>query len=93
MSVTLKQFLADGRLKRHRSSPREIRDLLCVADRDLKDAAVTAISLDRRFITAYQTVLQLATIVLAASGFRATGAGRPAVLGWLKKHHPTFLPK
>lgn len=150
MSVTLKQFLADGRLKRHRSSPREIRDLLRVADRDLKDAAVTAISLDRRFITAYQAVLQLATIVLAASGFRATGAGhhwatfktlpellgqdlqnlsdyfdqcrtkrnlsdydrageisreeagellkeakkfRPAVLGWLKKHHPTFLPK
>ena len=75
MSVALKQFLADGRLKHHRSSPKEIRDLLRVVDRDLKDAAATAISLDLRFTTAYKAAFQLATIVLAASGYRATGAG------------------
>ncbi len=73
--MTLKQFLADGRLKPHHTNPKEIQDLLRVADRDLKDAAVTAISFDRRFITAYQAVVQLGTIVLAASGFRTTGAG------------------
>lgn len=73
--MTLKQFSADGRLKRHRTNPREIRDLLRVVNRDLKDAAVTAISYDRRFATAYQAVLQLATVVLAASGFRTTGTG------------------
>ena len=31
---------------------------------------MTAVSLDRRFATAYSAALQLATIVLAASGFR-----------------------
>jgi len=73
--VALKQFLADGRLKAHRTTPKEIRDLFRVADRDLKDAAVTAISLDRRFITAYQAAFQLAAIVIAASGFRTAGIG------------------
>lgn len=73
--MALKQFLADGRLKPHRTTPKEIRDLLRVADRDLKDAAVTAVSFDRRFITAYQAAFQLATIVLATSGFRTTGMG------------------
>lgn len=75
MSVALKQFLADGRLKPHRTSPKEIRDLFRVADRDLKDAAATVISFDLRFTTAYQAAFQLATIVLAASGFRTAGSG------------------
>lgn len=75
MNVALKQFLAEGRLKPHRASLKEIRDLLRVVDRDLKDARVTAISFDRQFITAYQAAFQLATIVLAASGFRTTGTG------------------
>lgn len=73
--MALKQFLADGRLKPHRPSPKEIRDLLRVADRDLKDAVINAISVDLRFTTAYQAIFQLATIVLAASGFRTTGSG------------------
>ena len=89
MRVSLKQFLAEGRLKRHRTTPREVRDLLRVADRDLKDAAVDAISVDLRFQTAYQAAFQLATIVLAASGYRTTGVGHhwatfkvlPEVLG------------
>lgn len=71
--MNLRQFSADGRLKRHQSSLREVRDLLGVVDRDLHDAAVEAISVDRRFQIAYQAALQLATIVLAASGYRTTG--------------------
>lgn len=66
--------MAEGRLRSHRTSRREIRDLLNVADRDLKDAAVRAISVDLRFRTAYQAALQIATIVLAA-GYRAAGRG------------------
>lgn len=73
--MTLKQFLAGGRLRPHRTSAKEIRDLLRVADRDLKDAAVKDISVDLRFTTAYQAAFQLATIVLAASGVRTTGTG------------------
>lgn len=73
--MPLKELLAEGRLRPHKSSRREIRDLLQVADRDLKDAAVKAISIDLRFRTAYQAALQLATIVLASSGYRAIGQG------------------
>ncbi len=75
MSVTLKQFLTDGRLKSHRTTSREIRDLLRVADRNFQDAAVEGISFDLRFTTAYQAVFQLATMVLGASGYRTTGQG------------------
>lgn len=58
-------------MRRHRTSRREVADLLAVSQRDLDDARVTGLSLDRRFATAYSGALQLATIVLAASGFRA----------------------
>lgn len=75
MSVALKQFLADGQLRPHRTSPKEIQDLLRVADRNLRDAAVEEISFDLRFTTTYQAALQLATIVLAASGYRTAGTG------------------
>ena len=49
-----------------------MRDRLRVVDRSLKDATVTAISDDLRFQTAYEAALQLATIVLAAAGYRST---------------------
>lgn len=70
MMTKSEQFLREGRLRPHRTSAAEIRDLLAVGDRDLKDSSVEAISIDLRFQTAYQAALQFATIVLAASGFR-----------------------
>jgi len=73
--VSLDRFFAEERLKPHRTSAREIRDLLRVVDRALADAEVTAISIDLRYQTAYQACLQLATIILAASGARTTGVG------------------
>lgn len=73
--MPLKRSLAAGRLRPHRTSAKEIRDLLRVVDRDLKDAGVKDISVDLRFVTGYQAAFQLATIVLAASGFRTTGTG------------------
>ena len=36
---------------------------------------MAGLSADRRFATAYNAALQLATIVLHAAGYRATGAG------------------
>ncbi|NPV59496.1 MAG: hypothetical protein HPY75_07525 [Actinobacteria bacterium] len=62
-------------LRQHNTSRREIANLLEVVDRDLQDASVTVISPDRRFATAYNAVLQLATVVLYASGYRAAGKG------------------
>lgn len=55
---------------------------MAVAERDLRDARVTALSLDRRFATAYSAVLQLATIVLAASGLRVTAQRGHHAVTW-----------
>lgn len=38
--------------------------------RDLSDAAVTAVSADRRFATAYNAALQAANMLAACSGYR-----------------------
>lgn len=73
--MSLQAWLAEGRLRRHRTSTAEVSDLLRVADRDLADAAIPQLSADRRFATAYGAALALATIVLHASGYRAAGAG------------------
>jgi len=73
--LTLKKLLAEGRIRPHRSSAKEVADLLRVADRDLTDAEIPQLSSDRRFATAYNAALQMATIALYAAGFRAFGAG------------------
>ena len=78
----LQRSLEAGALRRHRTSQREVADLLGVAERDLRDAQVTALSLDRRFATAYAAAHQLATIVLAASGFRAVAQRGHHVVTW-----------
>ncbi len=72
----MESWLADGSIKAHDPSRPEIQRLLAVVDRDLKDANISALSVDRRFATAYSAALQLATVVLRASGYRASsGSG------------------
>lgn len=56
-----------------------MRNLLRVADRDLGDARVEAVSVDTRFRLGYQAAFALATIVLAASGVRTTGVSHHLV--------------
>ena len=73
--MTLHTLLADGRIRTHATSVREVADLLRVVDRDLADAGVAKLSADRRFSTTYNAALQLATIALHAAGYRAGGAG------------------
>jgi hypothetical protein len=41
----------------------------------LQDAAVPALSADRRFATAYNAVLQLGKMVVACAGYRVVGPG------------------
>jgi uncharacterized protein (UPF0332 family) len=65
-------LLDEGRLRPHHTDAREIADLLAVVGRDIADASIEAVSLDRRFATAYSASLQLATVVLYASGYRAS---------------------
>jgi hypothetical protein len=59
----------------HTTSRQEIDDLRAVVERDLADAALSALSADRRFATAYNGALQTATMVIACAGYRTSGQG------------------
>lgn len=75
MRMSLEDLYKEDRLKKHKTSAREISDLLRIVDRDLKDAELRGLSADRRFATAYNAALELATITLYCKGFRPTGLG------------------
>lgn len=79
--MSWESLLQAQRIKPHRTSRQELDDLRDVVERDLRDAAVTALSDDRRFATAYNAVVQLATMVVACAGYRVAGVG----------HHHTTL--
>lgn len=74
--MSLQDWLAEDKVKRHKASANEIQSLFNVIDRDIADAGVKEVSADRRFATAYNAALQLATVALLASGYRvSTGKG------------------
>jgi len=73
--VSLQNWLEKGQLRTHKTSSREIAELLKAADRDLADAQLPGLSADRRFATAYSAALLVATVALAASGYRAPHEG------------------
>lgn len=70
MTMSWKNLAADGVVTPHKTSPNEIRDLRTLIARDLADAAIEALSDDRRFATAYNAALQISKMVIAASGYR-----------------------
>jgi len=91
MKMSLQKWVEYGWLRSHKSSNKEIDDLLRIIDRDLQDAA-GEISSDWRFGIAYNAALKLCTILLYAEGYRPeknlqhyrTIQSLPVILG--KKH-------
>lgn len=71
--MILEQLLNQGRLVPHQTSAQEVHNLLRLAERDIEDAKIKGLSVDRRFSTAYNAVLQLATILVYCEGYRAKG--------------------
>lgn len=69
-------------MRKHRTSKQELDALRAVVERDLADAAVSELSADRRFATAYNAALQLAKMAIACAGYRTTV--RP------RQHETTF---
>jgi len=69
--MSLRDWLKNGWLVEHQSSAEEIRMLLALADRDLRDCQTPGLSTDWRFNIAYNAALQTAAAALAAAGFRA----------------------
>ncbi len=69
--MSLQNWLNNGWLTEHRTSPKEIASLLAVADRDLSDCRTSGLSSDWQLNIAYNAALQTATAALVASGYRA----------------------
>ncbi len=69
--MSLEKWAENAWLRREAPSAAEITGLLTIVDRSLADAEVDAISTDLRFASAFNAVLQAATVALRASGYRA----------------------
>ncbi len=68
--MSLADWLTNRWIAAHEPSVEEIADLFAVVDRDLEDAVVPRLSDDWRLGIAYNAALQLATLALAAEGYR-----------------------
>ena len=74
--MSLEKWAEYGWLKAEPTSRDEIKSLLAIVDRDLKDARVAGVSEDRRFEAAFSAARTAANIGLRASGYRtSTQAG------------------
>lgn len=73
--MDFKRWLAEDRLRNHKTNKEEIRGLLDIVQRDLNDASVPELSTDRRFLIAYEGALTLATIPLHCAGYETRGKG------------------
>jgi hypothetical protein len=69
--MSLRDWLDNRWIVAHSPTAQEIADLFAVVDRDLTDAATPRLSDDWRLAITYNAALQLATIALAAQGYRA----------------------
>lgn len=69
--MSLEDLYKFGKLKKHNTSPEEIKDLFDVTQRCLEDASQKNISLDLRFIAAYQGALAAAEAILYCFGYEA----------------------
>ena len=68
--MTLADWLANRWIVETPPAREAIAELFGVVDRDLEDAAIRRLSPDWRFGISYNAALQLATLALAAEGFR-----------------------
>ena len=66
----MQQWTANGWLRPHTTSRREIGDLLAAAERDIRDAKKD-LSPDWAFNIAYNAARSLCTVALYAAGYRA----------------------
>lgn len=65
-----------GLITEHVTSRQEISDLLAIVDIDLKDAAITGLSSERKLSCCYNAMLTSARIALRASGYRVSKSNR-----------------
>lgn len=81
--MTLQNLLAIQSLVEFKAQRGDIQRILKAAERNLTDAAVTAISDENRFDAAYKCIMQCAMVSLMANGYR-TSTSKPG-------HHQTAI--
>lgn len=81
--MTLQNLLAIQSLIEFVAGREDIQRMLAAAERNLQDAAITAISDENRFDAAYKCIMQCAMLALWASGYR-TSTSKPG-------HHQTAI--
>ena len=70
--VNLKKYVTKGYIVSTPTDKEEIARLIRLAERDISESAEKCHETDWQFAIAYNAALQLATIALRASGYRAT---------------------
>lgn len=73
--MSLENWVRNAWLKKQASSPEEIKQLLRIVERDLRDCEAPGISPDTQFTIAFNAALQAATAALRACGYRTAGQG------------------
>ena len=74
--MSLDDYSRNGWIRSHETSAQEIRDLIQVIERDLRDCSTPTLSVEWRFDIAYNAVLQAATAALAAVDYRSERANK-----------------
>jgi uncharacterized protein (UPF0332 family) len=82
MKMSLEDWLNDKLIEKHRTSPREIADLLHLCDRDLEKVKIVELGPDWRLSIAHNAAVQTAKAALAAAGYRARKEGQHYLLIW-----------
>lgn len=96
--MSLAQWAENGWLRPHKTSAKEIADLLRIVERDLRDAS-SSISTDWQFGISYNAALKLCTVLLYASGYKPektlqhyrTIQALPLILGQHYKEDAKYL--
>ena len=68
--MTWMKLLASKEAPKHKTSKKELDNMRALIGSDLADAAIAALSADRRFATAYNAALQAANMAIACAGYR-----------------------
>lgn len=97
--MNLQDWLNKRWIRSHRTSAREVSNLLNIVNRDIIDAKRREVSPDWRFGIAYNAALKLCTILLNTEGFRTghskshyyTISALPLILGSEKEDDANYL--
>jgi uncharacterized protein (UPF0332 family) len=76
MKMSLENWLNEKLIEQHRTSAREIANLLHICDRDLEKVKIAELGPDWRLSIAHNAAVQTAKAALAADGYRARKEGQ-----------------